>query len=197
MIERTLFDPLGILVLLAVLGMIGSSGLWYRRGQQAFDQLIGALKVLRRIAGELAAEHPIRRRLEAAPVSDLSFDEITRLMSGDASESAARALVRLNGQIMWIERFAQFSVHLGILGTVFALVSSDPTDLASFRARLPTALGTTFWGLIGALALSAIAGVCESLLERARGYVRLALLEGLEHLPEGIETATSDGFDRE
>ena len=192
MIDRTLFDPLGVLVLLAVVLMIGGAGLWYRQGQQAFDQLIGALKVLRRVAGELGSEHPIRRRLEAAPVADLSFEEITRLMSGDPSESAARALVRLGGRVAWVERFAQFSVHLGILGTVFALVSSDPTDLASFRASLPTALGTTFWGLIGALALSAIAGACESLLERARAYVRLALLEGLERLPEG-ETVTSDG----
>ena len=80
----------------------------------------------------------------------------------------------------WIERFAQFSVHLDILGTVFALVNSDPNDLDSFRASLPTALGTTFWGLIGALLLSVIAGACDSLLERSRHAVRLALLEGLE-----------------
>jgi hypothetical protein len=101
-------------------------------------------------------------------------------MTGNASEPAARQLIRLTERVGWIERFAQFSVHLGILGTVFALVSSDPTDLESFRASLPMALGTTFWGLIGALALSGVAGACDSLIERARQHVRLALLEGLE-----------------
>lgn len=196
MILRTLFDPLGIFVLLAVLSMTGTSLLWFRRGQQAFDQVSGALKVLRRVAGELPTDHPIRKRLEAAPVVDLSFEEITRLMSGDKSEPAARALVRLGERIAWIERFAQFAVHLGILGTVFALVSSDPTDLEGFRERLPTALGTTFWGLVGALFISGIAGACESLVERARQHVRMALLEGLEreNLPDGIETVTSDSF---
>ncbi|PRQ02840.1 hypothetical protein ENSA5_20170 [Enhygromyxa salina] len=192
MIAHSLFDPLGVLVLAAVVAMIVGAALWFRQGQQAFDQLAGALKVLRRVAGELSEQHPIRKRLEAAPVVDLSFEEITRLMSGDASEPAARALVRLGERIAWIERFAQFAVHLGILGTVFALVSSDPTDLEGFRERLPTALGTTFWGLIGALALSGIAGACESLVERARLHVRVALLEGLEDAPEGLETETSE-----
>ncbi len=180
MIWQSLFDPLGVVVLLAVIAMVVGAALWYRQGQQAFDQLSGALQVLRRIAGELHDEHPIRRRLESAPVVDLSFEEITRLMTGDASEPAARAVIRLGERIGWIERFAQFAVHLGILGTVFALVSSDPTDLEGFRARLPMALGTTFWGLVGALALSGIAGACETLIERARQHVRLALLEGLE-----------------
>ncbi|HVI02457.1 MAG TPA: MotA/TolQ/ExbB proton channel family protein [Enhygromyxa sp.] len=180
MILRSLFDPLGVVVLLAVIAMIVGAALWFRQGQQAFDQLTGALQLLRRLAGQLHADHPIRRRLESAPVVDLSFEEITRLMTGDASEPAARELIRLGERVAWIERFAQFAVHLGILGTVFALVSSDPTDLESFRASLPMALGTTFWGLIGALALSAIAGACDSLIERARQYVRMALLEGLE-----------------
>jgi hypothetical protein len=188
MIFRSLFDPLGIVVLLAIVAMTGLAALWVQQGQQAFDQLSGALKILRRVAGELAVDHPIRRRLETAPVVDLSFEEITRLMTGDAAEPASRALVRLGERIGWIERFAQFSVHLGILGTVFALVNSDPTDLDSFRASLPTALGTTFWGLIGALLLSVIAGACESLIERSRHAVRLALLEGLERPGDGIET---------
>jgi hypothetical protein len=74
-------------------------------------------------------------------------------------------------------------VHLGILGTVFALVTSDPTDLDSFRARLPVALGTTFWGLVGALVLSILAGACESVLDRARQSVREALLAGLDRPP--------------
>lgn len=192
MLFRSLFDPLGVAVLLSILAMSGLATLWMVRGQQAFDQLSGALKILRRIAGELAVNHPIRKRLETAPVVDLSFEEITRLMTGDAAEPAARAIVRLGERVGWIERFAQFSVHLGILGTVFALVSSDPTNLDSFRANLPTALGTTFWGLIGALALSAIAGACESLIERSRQAVRLALLEGLEPTPEGMATVTSE-----
>ncbi|MFO7564701.1 MAG: hypothetical protein R6X02_18805 [Enhygromyxa sp.] len=180
MILRSLFDPFGVVVLLAVVAMVGGAALWYGQGQGAFDQLSGALQVLRRVAGELREDHPIRRRLESAPVVDLSFEEITRLMTGDANEPAARAVIRLGERVAWIERFAQFAVHLGILGTVFALVSSDPTDLEGFRARLPVALGTTFWGLIGALALSGIAGACETLIERARQQVRVALLEGLE-----------------
>lgn len=180
MVLRTLFDPLGIVVLLAVVAMTATSVFWYRVGRQANDQLHGGLALLRRIAHELAAGHPIRKRLESAPVSELSLEEVTRLLSGDPSEPAARALLRLDERIAWIERFAQFAVHLGILGTVFALVSSDPTDLEGFRARLPTALGTTFWGLCGALALSAIAGACEGLTERARTLVRVALLEGFE-----------------
>jgi hypothetical protein len=184
MILRTLFDPLGVVVLLAVAAMILRAVLWFRGGQRAVDQLWGGLRVLRRVAGELDADHPIRKRLESAPVVDLSFEEITRLMSGDAGESAARSVTRLGERIAWIERFAQFAVHLGILGTVFALVSSDPTDLVGFRARLPAALGTTFWGLIGALVLSGIAGACETLIERARARVRVALLEGLERSAE-------------
>jgi biopolymer transport protein ExbB/TolQ len=179
-----LFDPLSVLVLAAVSAMTGTSIFWFRQGRQAFDQVTGALKVLRRVASQLAADHPIRKRLEAAPVVDLSFEEITRLMSGEASEPAARAIVRLNERIAWVERFAQFAVHLGILGTVWALVSSDPTDLEGFRERLPTALGTTFWGLIGALVISTVAGACESLVERARQHVRMALLEGLEQSPD-------------
>ena len=180
MLLRTLFDPLGVAVLLAVAAMLGLALAWLGHGRKALDRLTGGLGVLRRIAGQLPVEHPIRKRLESAPVVELSFEEITRLMSGGASEPAARALIRLGERVAWIERFAQFSVHLGILGTVFALVSSDPTDLVGFRARLPAALGTTFWGLVGALGLSALAGVCEGLLERGRQAVRLALLDGFE-----------------
>ena len=194
MILRSLFDPFGVVVLAAVIAMIARAAVWLRTGQRAFHQIEGALKVLRRVAGTLAVDHPIRKRLEAAPVVDLSFEEITRLMSKDASEPAARALVRLGERVAWIERFAQFAVHLGILGTVFALVSSDPTDLEGFRARLPMALGTTFWGLMGALGLGGIAGACDSLIDRARQHVRLALLEGLEDRDrvEG-EPATTTG----
>jgi hypothetical protein len=180
MLLRALFDPLGMFVLLAILAMVGGAVAWFRAGQKAADQIGGALALLRRVAAELRPDHPIRRRLEAAPIVDLSFEEITRLMAGDASEPAARAILRLAQRVAWVERFAQFAVHLGILGTVFALVSSDPSDLDGFRASLPIALGTTFWGLIGALALSGIAGASEGLIDDARQHVRLALLEGLE-----------------
>jgi hypothetical protein len=180
---RALFDPFSVAVLLAVIAMLSASGIWTLDGRRAFDRLLGGLGVLRRIAGELQADHPIRRRLESAAVVDLSFEEIARLLEGDAArvDSAAHVLLRLRERITWIERFAQFSVHLGILGTVYALVSSDPTDLDAFRASLPLALGTTFWGLVGALGLSGIAGAAESVLERASLQVRQALLAGLDH----------------
>ena len=184
MLVDALFDPLSIAVLVIVLGMIGLSLAWYMRGRARFDELRGGLKVLRNVGRQLAPDHPIRKRLESAPVVDLSFEEIARLMAGDRVEPAARTLIELQAKTAWIERFAQYSVHLGILGTVFALVSSDPTDLESFRAGLPMALGTTFWGLVGALALSASAGACEGMIERARLHVREALLEGLEVAPD-------------
>jgi hypothetical protein len=180
MILDTLLDPLSLVVLVAVAAMIGHALSWLRGAQRQADVLTGGLQVLRRVGRQLAPEHPIRRRLESAPVVDLAFEEIARLMSGDRVEPAAQVLVRLVGRVGWIERYAQFAVHLGILGTVFSLVASDPTDLDGFRARLPSALGTTFWGLVGALGLSSIAGACESLLDRAQLLVRQALLDGLE-----------------
>ena len=184
MFWRALFDPFSIFVLAAIVGMIAVSVGWLRAAAQQRDVLSGGLRVLRTIGSQLAADHPIRRRLESAPVVDLSFEEVARLMSGQQVEPAARALIRLGERVGWVERFAQLAVHLGILGTVFALVSSDPTDLAGFRARLPTALGTTFWGLIGGMTLSVVAGACESLIERASQLVREALLEGLGRSPE-------------
>jgi len=180
MILPTLFDPLSLAVLAIVAVMIGLSLAWFLGAQRQADVLAGGLQVLRRVGRQLAPEHPIRRRLESAPVVDLAFEEIARLMSGDRVEPAAQVLVRLQGRIGWVERYAQFAVHLGILGTVLSLVASDPTDLDAFRSRLPSALGTTFWGLVGALVLSAIAGACESLLDRAQLLVRQALLDGLE-----------------
>ena len=186
MLVDALFDPLSIGVLLIVVAMLAVSIAWYSRGRAQFDQLRGGLKVLRNVGRQLAPDHPIRKRLEAAPVVDLSFEEIARLMAGDRVEPAARTLIELQPKTAWIERFAQYAVHLGILGTVFALVASDPTDLESFRAGLPMALGTTFWGLVGALALSTVAGACEGLVERARQYVREALLEGLEVAPDAV-----------
>lgn len=57
---------------------------------------------------------------------------------------------------------------------------SDPTDLTAFRSQLPTALFTTFIGLIGAIVLSVLSGVVESGLEDAAQLVRNALLEGFD-----------------
>jgi hypothetical protein len=180
MLVDALFDPLSVAVLVIVIGMIAVSSSWYSQGKAKFEELSGGLKVLRNVGRQLAPDHPIRKRLEAAPVVDLSFEEIARLMARDPVAPAARTLIELQAKTPWIDRFAQYAVHLGILGTVFALVGSDPTDLESFRAGLPTALGTTFWGLVGALGLSGIAGACEGTLEHARLHVRDALLEGLE-----------------
>lgn len=183
MFWQALFDPFSVFVVIAVAAMWAASFAWLRAAARQRDLLEGGLLVLRKIGAQLAADHPIRRRLESAPVVDLSFEEIARLMHGQTVEPAARTLVRLGERIGWVERFAQLSVHLGILGTVYALVSADPTDLEGFRARLPMALGTTFWGLIGAIGLSLVAGACESLLERASQHVREALLLGLEERP--------------
>ena len=180
MLRQALFDPFSLIVLVAIVAMIAIAASWHRGAQRQFDVLRGGLEILRRIGRELHVEHPIRKRLESAPVVELSFEEIARLMIGERWEPAARSLVALEAKIAWIERFAQFAIHLGILGTVFAMVTSDPTDLEGFRARLPSALGTTFWGLIGAIGLSLLAGACESLFDRARGHVREALLAGLE-----------------
>ena len=144
MLVDALFDPLSIAVLLVVIGMIGLSFTWFSSARAQSHQLIGGLKVLRNVGRQLAPDHPIRKRLEAAPVVDLSFEEIARLMAGDRVEPAARTLIELQVKTAWIERFAQYAVHLGILGTVFALVNSDPNDLTGFRASLPMALGTTF-----------------------------------------------------
>jgi hypothetical protein len=191
MLRQALFDPFSLVVLVALLVMIGIAASWQRAAQRQFDMLRGGLKLLRTIGRDLHGEHPIRKRLESAPVVDLSFEEIARLMVGEKWEPAARGLVALEAKIAWTERFAQFAVHLGILGTVFAMVTSDPTDLEGFRARLPAALGTTFWGLLGAIALSMLAGACESLFDRARVHVREALLAGLEQPP-----AHQDSVDR-
>lgn len=180
MFVSALFDPLSLAVVLVIGIMILMSVLWHSAGRQQFHALEGGLKMLRRIGLDLAPGHPIRKRLESAPVVDLSFEEIAKLMTGSSADEAARNLISLRQRLSWIERFAQYSIHLGILGTVFALVSSDPTDLEAFRARLPLALGTTFWGLIGALVLSTVAGASETVLDRASVLVRRALLDALD-----------------
>jgi nitrogen fixation-related uncharacterized protein len=182
MLGPAVFDPLSLVVLALVLVMVGVAMAWWSVARRQLDALQGGLQMLRGVGRTLPDDHPIRRRLETAPVVDLSFEEIARLMSGEGEkvQPAIRTLVHLRGRLAWVERFAQLAIHFGILGTVFALVMSDPTDLEGFRARLPMALGTTFWGLIGAVGLSAIAGGCEAVLERASGLVREALLEGFD-----------------
>lgn len=180
MFISALLDPLSLLVLVFIAIMTMVSFLWYRAGQQHLDAVTGGVQTLRHVGLQLTESHPIRKRLESAAVVDLSFEEIAKLMTGESIRRHALGLVHLRDKLSWIERFSQYAIHLGILGTVFALVSSDPTDLESFRAKLPLALGTTFWGLIGALMLSTIAGMAESLLERANGHVRDVLLNSLE-----------------
>lgn len=180
MFGAAVFDPLSVVVLVAVFAMVGVAASWWATARRQADALGGGLQMLRGIGRTLPDDHPIRRRLESAPVVDLSFEEISRLMRSSDVQPAINKLIRLQIRLGWIERFGQLAIHLGILGTVFALVTSDPTDLEGFRARLPMALGTTFWGLIGAVGLSAIAGACEAVLQRAGQMVREALLEGFE-----------------
>ena len=185
MFLQALFDPLSIFVLIAIAILMLLSFLWFRVGQRDFDGLQRGIGVLRYLGLQLNPAHPIRRRLESAPVVDLSFEEIAKLMAGkDEVQDAAQGLIRLQDRLAWIERFSQYAIHLGILGTVFALVSSDPTDLDAFRASLPLALGTTFWGLIGALLLSTLAGASESVLERSQNFVRQALLDALDDIAD-------------
>ena len=137
MFFRALFDPFSLLVLIVIAGMVGVALVWYRLGQQHLLELVGGLKTLRRFARDLFPSHPVRRRLESAPVVELSLEEISKIMSGDEEvEPASQGLIRLQDRLAWIERFSQYAIHIGILGTVFALVTSDPTDMASFRARV-------------------------------------------------------------
>lgn len=180
MLLRSLADPFSLVVLALVGAMLVVAVLWILGARRDSDALAGGLSVLRRVGRDLPREHPIRKRLESAPIVEVSFEEIAHLLGSEGVGESARALVGLRERLAWIERFAQLSVHLGILGTVLALVTSDPTDLDAFRSRLPTALGTTFWGLVGAVGLSALAGTVESTLERAGQRVRDALLGGFD-----------------
>lgn len=193
MLLRSLADPFSLVVLALVGAMLVVAILWILSARRDSDALAGGLSVLRRVGRDLPREHPIRKRLESAPIVEVSFEEIAHLLGSEGVGESARALVGLRERLAWIERFAQLSVHLGILGTVLALVTSDPTDLDAFRSRLPTALGTTFWGLVGAVGLSALAGTVESTLERAGQRVRDALLGGFDPEPEPApESAEED-----
>lgn len=180
MFVEALYDTPSLVVLALVLSMVGLSGYWAYRAQQHLAVVEGGLGVLRNIGRQLAADHPIRKRLESAPVVELSLEELAQLLRGENVESAAASLVELKRRLRWVERFAQLSIHLGIMGTVLALVSADPTDIEAFRASLPRALGTTFWGLIGAMGLSTLGGYGEGIEDRAEVAVRRALLESFE-----------------
>lgn len=173
-----LLDPWSLFVLAADATMLGVSVAWWIRARGQHGRLVGRMSMLRDLVPTLSREHPVRKRLEASPVAELSFEEIAALMRGRQLEQPARVLLQLGERAPWIDRFAQFAVHLGILGTVTALATADATDLQGFRAALPRALGTTFWGLIGALALSVVAGSCDALLASATRIVREALIEG-------------------
>ena len=184
MLIQALSDPLtiGVLggVLAAVFVMICFAAWWMFSAHLQSKVLRSNLTLLRQLGRDLPPEHRIRKRLESTPVGDLSFEEIAHLPGSAGVEVAAKKLVKLRNHLSWIERFAQLAIYLGIIGTVFALLMSDPTDLTAFRSRLPTALFTTFIGLFGAIVLSVLSGVVESSIENAAQHVRNALLKGIE-----------------
>lgn len=178
MLTDARFGTGGLVVLIAISGLIGTAVRWIFLGRTSLDQLTGAAQVLRAVQKELPADNPIRRRLESAPVSEISFEELAQLMASDPTkEAAARGLIALTRHVRWLERFGQVAIHMGILGTVAALITSDPSNLASFRGQLPLALGTTFWGIVGALTLSSLAGVADGIIDSAEQRVRNGLLK--------------------
>jgi hypothetical protein len=179
-IGAALFGPLALAMIAILVAMAGVSVVWRRQGEARLAEVRGGLSAIRKLGRALHERHPIRLRLEAAPVAELSLEELAHLLHGSRPGPAAMALLTLENRLHWIERFAQFSVHLGILGTVLSLTVSDPSDLEGFRATLPLALGTTFWGLVGALGLSSLAGAVENLLADARRELRLGLLSSFD-----------------
>ncbi len=179
MIVDALFGFGSLIVLTAVIAMSFTAWRWYEAGKTSLASLSGAARALRLVAGDLPDNHPIRRRLEAAPIVEVALEELANLMAGTEQGNAARGLVLLQDRAIWVERFAQVAVHLGLLGTVAALVASNPNDLEAFRSQLPLALGTTLWGITGALGLSWLGGSVESLLARATREVRDGLLASL------------------
>lgn len=181
MILSSLFaNPTSVLVLFAIIGMIFVSAQWFRIGQRSVDQLTGGLHALRRFSADLSPNHPVRKRIESAPVVEISLEEVAKLMSTHSSGAAVEGLLALQQRSAWIERFSQICVHLGILGTVLSLVASDPSKMESFRQQLPMALGTTFWGLIGTLVLSTISGAVNGSLERTAQLIRRALIDSFD-----------------
>lgn len=179
-LESLFISPTSVLVLIAVVAMVVVSVRWFRTGQRSVDQLTGGLHALRRFSSDLSPNHPVRKRIESAPVVEISLEEVAKLMATDSSGAAVEGLLALQQRNAWIERFAQTCVHLGILGTVMSLVASDPNDMESFRGQLPMALGTTFWGLIGTLCLSTISGWVNNDLERTGQLIRRALIDSFD-----------------
>lgn len=189
MVVEALFQPFSLVILLLIAGMVVTAVRWLLRGSRDDAQLDGGLRVLRRVGGSLGADHPIRKRLESGPVTELSLEELAQLLVGKDGNAAANGLLALEHRLNWMERFAQFSTYLGILGTVLGLVLSDPNNLALFRQKLTMGLGSTFYGLVGALIISVVTGSAEQLLVRARQRMRIALVESFEQVgPQPVAT---------
>jgi hypothetical protein len=184
MIVEALFQPFSLAILLLIAGMVVTAVRWMLRGSRDDAQLEGGLKVLRTVGGALGADHPVRKRLESGPVTELSLEELATLLAGREGNAAANGLLALEHRLNWMERFAQFSTYLGILGTVLGLVLSDPNNLSLFRQKLTLGLGSTFYGLVGALIISVVTGSAEQLLVRARQRMRMALVESFERVPQ-------------
>lgn len=183
MIVQALFQPFSLAVLVLVMGMLAASVTWYLRGSRDDAELEGGIKVLRRVGTALTADHPVRKRLESGPVTELSLEELAQLLVGKQGNAAANGLLALEHRLNWMERFAQFSTYLGILGTVLGLVMSDPNNLVLFRQKLTLGLGATFYGLMGGLLINIVTGSAEQLLVRARQRMRIALIASFEPSP--------------
>jgi len=190
---QALFGTFSLIVLLIIMGMVIASVRWLLIGQRSVNHLTGGLDMMRRVANDLDARHPLRVRIETAPVVEISLEEVAKVMATRESREAVNGLLVLQRRMDWMTRFAQISVQLGILGTIVALISSDPTDLREFRGQLPIALGTTFWGLIGALSLSTVMGYIENEMSRATQNIRRALLDSFDEAHEAGHTQVGAG----
>ena len=180
MLTQMVSDPLTLVVAL-IIGLMCLYVVWrFALMRQEFDAFRGGLNVLGQVGRELPPEHPIRKRLESETVVDVSFEEIAHLLGSKGAGAAAAVLVKSRNLLSLSERCAQLAIYFGIIGTVTALVFSDPADLTAFRSRLPSALFTTLIGLFGAIVLSCVAGMIESRIENAAQNVRNALLKGMD-----------------
>lgn len=183
MVVEALLQPFSLAILAIIASMVVAAARWLMSGSRNDAELEGGLKVLRSVGAGLRADHPVRRRLESGPVSELSLEELAQLLVGKQGNAAANGLLVLEHRLNWMERFAQLSTYLGILGTVLGLVLSDPTDLTLFRQKLTLGLGATFYGLVGALIISVLTGSAEQLVVRARQRMRMALVASFEEPP--------------
>jgi hypothetical protein len=192
MIVQALFQPFSLAVLVLVMGMLSASVAWYLRGSRDDAELEGGIKVLRRVGTSLRADHPVRKRLESGPVTELSLEELAQLLVGKEGNAAANGLLALEHRLNWMERFAQFSTYLGILGTVLGLVMSDPNNLVLFRQKLTLGLGATFYGLMGGLLINIATGSAEQLIVRARQRMRMALIASFDTAPTLPNESTNE-----